>query len=82
MCHSAIVSLSVVCGLLFTEDDEGMLLVCLLVFVYYIPLLIYCTALCVSTCQNGGTCTAPDTCTCDVGWTGVQCETGKCMDEE
>ena len=34
------------------------------------------SAVCTSPCQNGGTCTAPDTCTCDVGWTGMQCEAG------
>ena len=39
-------------------------------------LYVYCTAICASSCQNGGTCTAPNTCTCDVGWTGMQCETG------
>ena len=33
-------------------------------------------AICTSPCQNGGTCTAPDTCSCDVRWTGMQCETG------
>ena len=41
------------------------------------PLLLYLiAAICTSPCINGGTCTAPDTCTCDVGWTGMQCETG------
>ena len=39
--------------------------------------VFYCAAICASPCQNGGTCTAPDTCTCDVGWTGMQCETGE-----
>ena len=34
------------------------------------------TATCTNPCLNGGTCTAPDTCTCDVGWIGAQCETG------
>ena len=34
-------------------------------------------ATCSSPCQNGGTCTGVDTCTCVVGWTGVLCETGK-----
>ena len=27
-------------------------------------------------CQNGGTCSTPDTCACVVGWTGQLCETG------
>lgn len=35
------------------------------------------TAICSSPCLNGGTCSSPDTCACDVGWTGAQCETGK-----
>ena len=35
-----------------------------------------CAAICTSTCQNGGTCTAPEVCTCTDGWTGMQCESG------
>ena len=35
------------------------------------------SAFCSNACQNGGTCTAPDTCACDVGWTGMQCDTGE-----
>ena len=34
------------------------------------------TASCSSPCQNGGTCTGVDTCTCVAGWTGTLCETG------
>ena len=34
------------------------------------------SATCTNPCLNGGTCTAPETCTCIVGWTGVQCDTG------
>ena len=37
------------------------------------------SATCSNPCQNGGNCTAPDTCTCDMGWTGVQCEEGGWM---
>ena len=35
-----------------------------------------CAAECNIPCENGGTCTTSDTCTCAVGWTGVKCETG------
>ena len=34
------------------------------------------TAVCARPCQNGGTCTAPNTCTCASGWSGTQCTTG------
>ena len=40
------------------------------------------SAICTNPCQNGGTCTAPETCTCDVGWTGIQCETCEAMMED
>jgi len=30
---------------------------------------------CVEPCQNGGTCSGPDTCTCPAGYTGDHCET-------
>ena len=42
---------------------------------HFIILSFSVSAICTSPCQNGGICTAPDTCTCDVGWTGMQCET-------
>ncbi|GBG29733.1 Wnt inhibitory factor 1 [Hondaea fermentalgiana] len=29
-------------------------------------------------CENGGLCTAPDTCTCPEGWTGVDCSEPVC----
>ena len=32
---------------------------------------------CTNPCQNGGICTAPDTCTCMAEWTGVECQNGK-----
>ena len=30
-------------------------------------------AICSETCQNGGTCSSPDTCSCVHGWTGSTC---------
>lgn len=33
-------------------------------------------ALCAVSCQNGGTCVAPERCKCRPGYTGVACETG------
>ncbi|CAF4323491.1 unnamed protein product, partial [Adineta steineri] len=35
------------------------------------------TPVCTSGCQNGGTCTAPDTCTCAAGWSGATCTLGQ-----
>jgi hypothetical protein len=36
-------------------------------------------AVCSSLCQNGGSCSGPDTCTCPDGWTGPYCEQpGRC----
>ena len=32
---------------------------------------------CTSSCQNGGTCTGPNTCTCVSGWNGAVCQ--NCM---
>ena len=47
-------------------------------FTTYIPCIYTNAVVCSNPCQNGGTCTAPDTCTCVVGWTGTECETGVC----
>ena len=38
--------------------------------------LCFFTVICSRPCLNGGNCTAPNTCTCDEGWTGMQCEAG------
>ena len=35
------------------------------------------TAICSPSCQNGGVCTAPDTCSCTAGWTGSLCDEGE-----
>ena len=35
------------------------------------------TAVCNPGCSNGGTCTAPSTCSCTPQWTGPTCTTGK-----
>ena len=34
-------------------------------------------AICDPVCENGGTCTAPNTCECVDGYSGEQCEIGK-----
>ena len=39
---------------------------------YYHTHILLFTAVCNSLCQNGGKCTGPDPCMCDVGWTGIQ----------
>ena len=33
-------------------------------------------AICTPVCENGGTCTAPNTCECVDGYSGNQCQTG------
>ena len=33
-------------------------------------------AICSPGCENGGTCTAPDTCDCVAGYSGDQCQNG------
>ena len=42
--------------------------VCLFFFLYVL-------AICSLACQNGGTCSAPDTCDCILGYNGTVCET-------
>ncbi|XP_039361970.1 epidermal growth factor-like protein 7 isoform X3 [Mauremys reevesii] len=34
-------------------------------------------AICRLPCQNGGSCSAPDRCTCPPGWMGKSCQTGR-----
>lgn len=36
------------------------------------------TATCAKICENGGTCTGPDTCTCRTGWSGDDCSIPVC----
>ena len=47
-------------------------------YVTFVLLFCSCAAICTSPCQNGGSCSAPDICTCTVGWIGAQCNTGRC----
>ena len=35
-----------------------------------------CLAVCDTDCENGGTCSAPNTCICATGYTGDHCQTG------
>ena len=37
---------------------------------------LHCAAICSSPCQNGGTCTGPNRCTCPPNWTGSICNEG------
>ena len=34
------------------------------------------SAVCTPSCENGGTCTSPNTCTCQNGWSGDSCTNG------
>ena len=38
--------------------------------------LFFVLAICDPVCENGGICTAPDTCVCLAGYSGDQCENG------
>ena len=35
------------------------------------------SAICIRPCSNGGNCTKPNTCSCQSGYNGSQCQTGK-----
>ena len=41
--------------------------------------IVFYLAVCVSACQNGGTCSAPNTCTCPATYTGATCTTRMCI---
>ena len=40
-----------------------------------------CDPICSDTCSDNATCTAPDTCTCNEGWSGEDCSTAVCAEE-
>ena len=42
----------------------------------YTYILHYTLAICDPVCENGGTCTAPDTCVCPPEYSGEQCQRG------
>jgi len=52
-------------------------LVCFLLLIGFLKFrvlyLFFCSAVCTSPCQNGGTCSSPNTCTCTSQWTGFTC---------
>ena len=44
---------------------------------FHLCVFSFCSkAICFKTCQNGGTCSSPDTCNCASGWTGSTCSEG------
>lgn len=48
-----------------------------MVYLLLIVAFFVCLDLCNGSCQNGGTCVAPNTCSCPRGWTGDFCQTCK-----
>ena len=44
--------------------------------VLLVHVVTFYLAECSGGCQNGGTCSLPEVCTCAPGWTGMNCETG------
>ena len=43
---------------------------------FVINSVLFHTAVCSPSCSNGGTCTAPNTCSCTPQWTGATCTDG------
>ncbi len=43
----------------------------------FFTVFFFSTAICSPACQNGGTCTSPDSCSCPDGWAGSDCSEGR-----
>ena len=81
LCVDLVVQMEVLAPLLtdaLANQDGLEVLVQQVNLMYYTVLIkcnIYVSAVCTSACRNGGTCTAPNRCSCPTAWTGSTCTT-------